>query len=46
MNYKDVAEKHDIFINTVKSWIKRYNWKREGAYENKKGANKNDIQNK
>ncbi|OUP00289.1 hypothetical protein B5F37_11635 [Drancourtella sp. An210] len=28
MKYKDIAEKYSVSINTVKSWKKRYNWKR------------------
>lgn len=32
MKYKDIAEKYDTTINTVKSWKKRYGWNRkEGA---------------
>ena len=27
MKQKDIATKHDIPINTLKSWIKRHNWK-------------------
>ncbi|MBU7003898.1 terminase [Pediococcus pentosaceus] len=34
MKYKDIAEKYDVSINTVKSWKKRYNWQRGS----KKGA--------
>ncbi|MDA2567540.1 helix-turn-helix domain-containing protein [Bacillus cereus] len=40
IKYKDIAEKHGVSINTVKSWIKRYNWKREGAPQSKKGCTK------
>jgi len=32
MKYKDIAEKYDVSINTVKSWKKRHNWVR-GAGE-------------
>lgn len=44
MKYKDIAEKYDISINTVKSWKKRYGWCREkGAHKNaKKGAHKKE----
>lgn len=42
MKYKDLADKYSVSINTIKSWIKRYNWSKEkkekGAHKNKKGA--------
>ncbi|MGJ0848329.1 helix-turn-helix domain-containing protein [Tissierella praeacuta] len=45
MKYKDICDKYDISINTLKSWIKRYKWseekktyKKKGAHKNKKGA--------
>ena len=41
MKYKDIAEKHGVSINTVKSWKKRYAWNREGAHKNKKGCTQN-----
>lgn len=28
MKYKDIAAKHDVSINTVKSWKNRYGWQR------------------
>ncbi|WP_423739230.1 P27 family phage terminase small subunit [Clostridium sporogenes] len=28
MKYKDIAEKHEVSLNTVKSWQKRYKWTR------------------
>lgn len=34
MKYKDIAAKHDVSINTVKSWKNRYGWQRGS----KKGA--------
>lgn len=34
MKYKDIAEKYDVSINTVKSWKTRYKWSRD----NKKGV--------
>ncbi|MCT3542061.1 terminase [Lentilactobacillus buchneri] len=37
MKYKDIAEKYQVSINTVKSWKKRYGWQRT---QNKKGAHK------
>nr|DAG07224.1 MAG TPA: Terminase small subunit [Caudoviricetes sp.] len=39
MKYKDIAEKYDVSLNTVKSWRKRNGWSR-GAPPNKKGAPK------
>lgn len=42
MKYKDLAEKYNVSLNTIKSWIKRYNWskdkKEKGAPKSKKGA--------
>ncbi|EZH67908.1 hypothetical protein DH09_08270 [Bacillaceae bacterium JMAK1] len=56
MKYKDIAEKHGVSLNTVKSWKKRHGWTREkGAPKNTEGApkkvgaprgNKNAIGNK
>lgn len=43
MKYKDIAEKYNTTINTVKSWKQRYGWDR------KKGVRKNErrgVQNK
>ncbi|MDB0519989.1 hypothetical protein C4R87_19405 [Clostridioides difficile] len=41
---KDIAEKYNISINTLKGWIKRYNWSKErkekGVPKNKKGESK------
>lgn len=36
MKYKDIAEKYNVSINTVKSWKQRYNWNRKGVHTNKK----------
>lgn len=37
MKYKDIAEKYEVSINTVKSWKRRYEWSREkGAYKTKR----------
>lgn len=33
MKYKDIAIKHGVTINTVKSWKKRHGWKREPAHK-------------
>ncbi|MDP4143194.1 MAG: phage terminase small subunit [Bacillota bacterium] len=42
MKYKELAEKYEVSVNTIKSWIKRYNWskdkKEKGAPKKKKGA--------
>lgn len=42
MKYKELAEKYNVSLNTVKSWIKRYNWSKDkkkcGAPKKKKGA--------
>lgn len=47
MKYKDIAEKYEVSINTVKSWVKRYSWfdekKQRGAHKNKKGAPLNNT---
>lgn len=29
MKYKEIAEKYNTSVNTVKSWKQRYNWVRE-----------------
>lgn len=34
MKYKDIAEKHDVSVNTVKSWKTRYKWDRKGVHTN------------
>nr|DAV64346.1 MAG TPA: Small Terminase [Caudoviricetes sp.] len=48
MKYKDIAAKHDVSINTVKSWQRRHNWTRTkiGAPKKPIGApigNKNAV---
>jgi uncharacterized protein YjcR len=55
MKYKDICEKYNISMNTLKSWVKRYNWsderknlKKKGVHKNKRGApkgNKNAVGN-
>ncbi|MBZ6007519.1 hypothetical protein K1514_16630 [Paraclostridium bifermentans] len=47
---KEICDKYNISINTLKSWIKRYKWAKEkrnkGAPKNKRGApfnNKNSV---
>lgn len=44
MKYKDIAEKYDVSINTVKSWKNRYGWQRgskKGASPPEKGCTQN-----
>ncbi|KNF07158.1 phage terminase, small subunit [Gottschalkia purinilytica] len=36
MKYKDIAEKYNVSINTVKSWKQRYNWNRKGVHTKSK----------
>lgn len=50
MKYKDIAEKYQVSLNTVKSWKKRYGWNRErgaskekGVHTKKRGAPKGNI---
>lgn len=43
MKYKEIAEKYEVSINTVKSWQKRYKWTRDCTQ--KKGCKKNSVQN-
>lgn len=42
MKQKEICEKYNISINTLKSWIKRYKWadekRNKGAPKNKRGA--------
>lgn len=42
MKYKDIATKHDVSINTVKSWQRRHKWNRDkkGAPKTPRGAPK------
>lgn len=37
---KDIAKKYDISVNTLKSWIKRHNWKNDKVAPTKKVAPK------
>ena len=42
MKYKDIADKYNTTINTVKSWKKRYDWSRkEGAHKEEKVCTQN-----
>jgi phage terminase small subunit len=36
MKYKEIAEKYDVSINTVKSWKQRYKWNRKGMHTKEK----------
>ncbi|EDN8735488.1 TerS [Listeria monocytogenes] len=38
MKYKDIAEKYDVSLNTVKSWKKRYSWYRDRCAPELKGV--------
>lgn len=41
MKYKDIAEKYEVSLNTVKSWKKRHKWSREpvkSVHTKKEGA--------
>ena len=42
MKYKDIAEKYETTINTVKSWKKRYGWERKKGAHKKEGAHKSE----
>ncbi|MBU5227840.1 terminase small subunit [Clostridium senegalense] len=41
MKYKDIAEKYNVSLNTVKSWKQRYKWSREGVHTNEKVCTQN-----
>lgn len=38
MKYKEIAEKHGVTINTVKSWKTRYKWSRKGMHTKEKSV--------
>lgn len=42
MKYKDIAEKYNVSINTVRSWQKRFAWSRKKT--SKRCAVKKDVQ--
>ncbi|WP_245979960.1 terminase small subunit [Peribacillus asahii] len=49
MKYKDIAEKYDVSINTVKSWKTRYKWSKDkkGVHTKPKSMHtKKDTRNK
>ncbi len=43
MKYQDIADKHGVTLNTVKSWKQRYNWRRDkkDAHDKKSVHTKN-----
>lgn len=41
MKYKDIAEKYNVSINTVKSWKQRYKWDRKGVHTKEKSVHTN-----
>ena len=43
MSYKEISEKYEVKLNTVKSWKRRYNWSREGTQ--KKVCKGSEVQN-
>lgn len=48
MKYKDIAEKYDVSLNTVKSWKQRYGWqksKKRVHTKNQKGCTQNNDKN-
>ncbi|MNW27559.1 hypothetical protein D3C74_43580 [compost metagenome] len=56
MKYKDIAEKYEVSLNTVKSWKQRHGWSRQKGAPSEKGVhtkrpgappgNKNAVGNK
>lgn len=40
MKYKDICDKYNLSMNTLKSWISRNKWAAERKNKNKKGAHK------
>lgn len=43
MKYKDIAEKYEVSLNTVKSWKKRYGWNRNRGAPSEKGVHQKVI---
>ncbi|MGL5765661.1 MAG: P27 family phage terminase small subunit [Sarcina sp.] len=43
MSYKEISEKYDVKLNTVKSWKRRYSWTRESTQ--KKVCVVSEVQN-
>lgn len=46
LKLKDIAEKYDISLNTLKSWIKRYKWSKDKMRTPKVHPKQNEIQKK
>lgn len=46
LKLKDIAEKYDISLNTLKSWIKRYKWSKDKMRTPKMHPKQNEIQKK
>lgn len=47
MKYKEIAEKYDVSVNTVKSWKTRYKWSKDGkkcAHKNQKSVHTKNRQ--
>lgn len=42
MKYKDICDKYNIAINTLKSWVSRNGWAKKRKNKNKKGAPKKE----
>jgi phage terminase small subunit len=38
MKYKEIADKYEVSLNTVKSWKTRYKWLKDGAPKSKKSV--------
>ncbi|AKN32392.1 terminase [Clostridium carboxidivorans P7] len=45
MKYKDLAEKYNVSLNTIKSWKTRYKWNRKGVHT-KEEKNKKSVHTK
>jgi uncharacterized protein YjcR len=41
LKYKEIAEKHDVTLNTVKSWKQRHGWERNKGAPSEKGVHTN-----
>lgn len=46
LKLKDIAEKYNISLNTLKSWIKRYKWSKDKMRTPKVHPKQNEIQKK
>lgn len=43
MKYKDIAEKYNVTLNTVKSWKTRYKWDRKSVHTNDKSMHTKKV---